>query len=346
VEKTIKLPSENCLSDAQLLRYLKDECSQQEQRGIDKHLDKCAFCSDAVQGAINLPILEFENSMNRESILQAFTKKTLWLAKPSAKVWIGLTTAASIAAIVFVTNNFWNNNSTVAAPSVATTPTIDNNQSQTPIAANDAIPVTDAAKAKVTETTQKTGNSSTTLGGELAATTTSVLNASGSTTISTYEVNKLEDAAAPSAPAMEKEGQSAMERAKDIPVVTVATAKKNMPETYPSPAQNSTQMSQNNNGYNYSDNDGVTDNDDSNSRSYNIGLQMYYAKKYKEAIVTLEKFQGERGTKAEKQKANWFLANAYLSVGNTPRAKQLLENIANGGGTYSEQAKKTLENNQ
>jgi TolA-binding protein len=343
VEKTIQLPSENCLSDAQLLRYLKDECPKTEQRGIDKHLDKCAFCSDAVQGAILLPISEFENKMNRENILQAFTKKTLWLAKPSAKVWIGLTTAASIAAIAFVTNQYWSNNTAATSPTVVTTPVIDNaqNQNTAPIASTDVVALTEIAKTKTAESQTKANNTTIISSGNTISNASAVGEAAP-VTVAAYDVKKLEDAAASAAPAMDKMASSPMEKAKDI---QVAAAKKNMPETYPSAAQNSTQMSQNS-GYTYSDNDGVSDSDDSNSRSYNIGLQMYYAKKYKEAIATLEKFQGERGTKAEKQKANWFLANAYLSVGNTPRAKQLLENIANGGGTYSEQAKKTLENNQ
>ncbi len=347
MEKTIILPSENCLSDAQLLRYLKDECSLQEQRGIDKHIDKCAFCSDAVQGAINLPIIEFENKMNRENILQAITKKTLWLAKPSAKVWIGLTTAASIAAIFFVSNNYWNAGSKIVAPTtVVSTTNSENTDNQSPMASADAIPVVENAKAKTQEATTLTTTGSVSSTITTGATTTITgydqANAGGTYNV---DVKKLEDVATPSAPAMENVGGSTMERAKDIPPVVVIAEKKSKADVYPS-AQNNTQMSQNSNGYNYSDNDNVNDNDDSNSKSYNIGLQMYYAKKYKEAIVTLEKFQNERGTKAEKQKASWFLANAYLSVGNTPRAKQLLENIANGGGTYSEQAKKALENNQ
>lgn len=341
MEKQILLPSENCLSATQLSQYLKDECSHQEHRKIDLHLDQCAFCSDAVQGAITLPLSEFENMMNRESILQEISKKTLWLANPTTKIWVGVSAAASIAAIVLLTNNFFGNKPTQQ-------PTADNTSVPTQIIDNQAIVADNSVTQNPNDAklaAEKTTNAKT---ADEQTTTNEIVTQGNVSTASSLETVVVP---VPTTVVVQPQVVAAQ---KDVAVGEdkTETYKKNTrtAEALPSPVMNSnvqvsnnTQMSTYSDASAKSDNDDVDNGDDSNSRSYNIGMQMYYAKRYQEAIKTFEKFAGEKGTKSEKQKAAWFLANAHLSVGNTPRAKQLLENIANGGGTYSNNAKTTLE---
>ncbi len=57
------VPNENCLTEAQLLQYLRDECLPQEEKAIDRHLTHCPMCSDALEGAMLLNVPRLERSL-------------------------------------------------------------------------------------------------------------------------------------------------------------------------------------------------------------------------------------------------------------------------------------------
>ncbi len=48
------ISNEQHLTQAQLLRYVEDDCSRLEMREIDRHLATCSMCSDAVEGLLLL----------------------------------------------------------------------------------------------------------------------------------------------------------------------------------------------------------------------------------------------------------------------------------------------------
>ena len=58
------VPNDNCLTQDQMLRYLRDETSAQDTRAIDRHLAQCPLCTDALEGAMQLPT---------EQLTQAFS---------------------------------------------------------------------------------------------------------------------------------------------------------------------------------------------------------------------------------------------------------------------------------
>ena len=104
------VPKENCLTEAQLTRYLRDECSADEVRAIDRHLTHCPMCSDALEGAILLSAPRLERSLKHldTKISMEFSEKTpiVDAQKPvmtvvkSPKRYGWLWAAASIAVLV------------------------------------------------------------------------------------------------------------------------------------------------------------------------------------------------------------------------------------------------------
>ena len=59
------VPNENCLTEAQLLQYLGDECSSAEEKAVDRHLTHCPMCSDALEGTMLLNSARLERSLGR-----------------------------------------------------------------------------------------------------------------------------------------------------------------------------------------------------------------------------------------------------------------------------------------
>jgi TolA-binding protein len=105
------VPNDNCLTPEKILRYLQDESSPAEMRAIDRHLDDCPMCSDAIEGAMALPISQLKESftniqakISTESDLKVVEKP---LIKPIMQVvhrntkryWL-MGAAASVALLV------------------------------------------------------------------------------------------------------------------------------------------------------------------------------------------------------------------------------------------------------
>lgn len=104
------LPDDNCLTQDQILRYLSDKTSPEENQAIDSHLMRCPMCSDAIEGAMLLdtPTLEKEFSQNKIYIAEKaneikLQETTLKPAKKSFKfIRFALAAAASIALLAVV----------------------------------------------------------------------------------------------------------------------------------------------------------------------------------------------------------------------------------------------------
>jgi hypothetical protein len=58
------VPNDNCLTPEQTQRYLQDESSPAEMRAIDRHLEQCPLCSDALEGLMQLPTAQLKTSFS------------------------------------------------------------------------------------------------------------------------------------------------------------------------------------------------------------------------------------------------------------------------------------------
>lgn len=106
------VPNDNCLTPDQILRYLQDESSPLEMRGVDSHLQQCPMCSDAVEGAMTLPTAELTQAFSRiqtkisdKSALLTVEKRGMRVVHRSEKRYWLMGTAASVALLVVA--GFW-----------------------------------------------------------------------------------------------------------------------------------------------------------------------------------------------------------------------------------------------
>ena len=133
------VPNENCLTEAQLLQYLRDECPTEEEKAVDRHLTICPLCSDALEGAMLLNVPRLERSLHRldAKIETVYSDKTMQskalpivdeplmtVVKKPRRLW--LWAAASMAVIAAA--GLWvltkPMNYDIASPVVADLPTV------------------------------------------------------------------------------------------------------------------------------------------------------------------------------------------------------------------------------
>jgi hypothetical protein len=73
------ISNEQCLTEEQLLRYAEGVMTRDEERAIDRHIASCDMCSDAVEGAMMLPVQDFKkhSASIGDKIDTAFDKNLL-----------------------------------------------------------------------------------------------------------------------------------------------------------------------------------------------------------------------------------------------------------------------------
>ncbi len=102
------VPNDNCLTQEQILHYLRDETSPDETRTIDRHLSRCPMCSDAMEGAMMLDSKELEKSFlqSKAYILEKTNEENLQktalkvVRTPNRYLRYALSAAASLAVLV------------------------------------------------------------------------------------------------------------------------------------------------------------------------------------------------------------------------------------------------------
>ena len=102
------VPNDNCLTQEQILRYLRDETSPDETRAIDRHLTRCPMCSDAMEGAMMLDSKDLEKAFlqSKAYILEKtnadkLQKTALKVVRtPNRYLRYALSAAASLAVLV------------------------------------------------------------------------------------------------------------------------------------------------------------------------------------------------------------------------------------------------------
>jgi hypothetical protein len=73
------ISNEQCLTEEQLLRYAEGVMTRDEERAVDRHIASCDMCSDAVEGAMMLPVSDFKkhSASIGDKIDNAFSEKLL-----------------------------------------------------------------------------------------------------------------------------------------------------------------------------------------------------------------------------------------------------------------------------
>jgi hypothetical protein len=56
----VSISNEQCLTEEQLLRYAEGVMTRDEERAVDRHIATCDMCSDAVEGAMMIPVQDFK----------------------------------------------------------------------------------------------------------------------------------------------------------------------------------------------------------------------------------------------------------------------------------------------
>jgi hypothetical protein len=77
------ISNEQCLTEEQLLRYAEGAMTRGEERAVDRHIASCDMCSDAVEGAMMLPVPDFKkhSASIGDKIDKVFDKNLLEKAK-------------------------------------------------------------------------------------------------------------------------------------------------------------------------------------------------------------------------------------------------------------------------
>ncbi len=102
------VPNDNCLTQEQILRYLRDETLPDETRAIDRHIGHCPMCSDAIEGAMMLDSKDLEKAFlqSKAYILEKTNEKNLQktalkvVRTPNRYLRYALSAAASLAVLV------------------------------------------------------------------------------------------------------------------------------------------------------------------------------------------------------------------------------------------------------
>jgi anti-sigma factor RsiW len=127
------VPNDNCLTPEKILRYLQDETSPAEMRAIDRHIEQCPLCSDALEGLMHIPTAQLKTSfssiqtkISHEIDKNLIEKPVMQVVHSTTKRYWLMGAAASFALFAIVGVWFFqpktNENKAVAAAE----PTIEN----------------------------------------------------------------------------------------------------------------------------------------------------------------------------------------------------------------------------
>jgi hypothetical protein len=106
------VPNDNCLTPDQILRYVQDDTLPVEMRLIDRHLDICPMCSDAIEGAMQLSPAQLNETFSNiqtqisdKTASKSFDTPVMQVVHRSPKRYWLMGAAASLALIA--TAGFW-----------------------------------------------------------------------------------------------------------------------------------------------------------------------------------------------------------------------------------------------
>ena len=342
------VPNDKCLTQEQILRYLRDECQPSEIRIIDKHLSQCPMCSDAVEGAMMLDTKELEFAWAQsqahikaktEELATAHQPLKAVRSKPIRFLRFTLGAAASVAllaaaAIWLLTKPLDQNTpetSTAAPPQLTPADSAYFSQKPEVIEPSSTAPVTiadaqtNASKSNVSSSeVQKPSNYTST--SNIKDTTEAIAAASAPNEPKAKE---------PINEAAEKIGDYANARAADMDSKQAKETEyreESLDKKRSAPAA----MASKAKAYK-SENNRIDD-----SQILESGAAFLRSNKYDDAIKTFNLIINKSPKSNQYEQALWYNANALLMSGNKSASKAAYTRIAKEKGKYAAQAENLL----
>jgi TolA-binding protein len=341
----------NCLTEAQLMRYLNDEVTASEARQIDRHLAHCALCSDAMEGALSVESTNFKHTtLNLDTHFKQspiMREKTLqFLAQPSRRLLWGV--AASFALVASaVTAYFYSSGTKNAqatsqiAQSIRPDSTTVANPIVTTETANPTTALTTIVNPKATTTTvttlpapSATAKDSTTQKAQVVPSTSTVASAEGKNITPTAAVVP---APAPSTEITAidsyKKGAKDKEEKKEVAKVEENAVQRADPTANYQGASNAVK--------NYDNSTAVPSTKlekPSASADYERAIALYNKGKYQKAINEFNVVLAKQNEGRLYHDALWYTANSYLKLEKQSEAKKLLKRIISEKGVHAQEA--------
>ena len=369
------VPNENCLSEAQLLQYLRDECSSAEEKAIDRHLTHCPMCSDALEGAMLLNSARLERSLGRLDVkietrfsdkkhddhkAAMIVEEPIMTVVKSPRKWGWLWAAAGIAALAVAGLWFFTKpmDYNIASPVASDTPNVtlpDTSGLQRTIPNNGVIP------AETAQNTPKTGAETSPIDNKQPVSTDKDVaiateKPDANSTINNRQADVASTAVQPttSKPIYTEGGTS---KAKDEEskldevvvadnynktqkkesAVQTAPAESNINDYPGAAAQNNVRAPSPSRAVKTKQ---ATDN---GATDYQIGMQFYQKGQFQETIAPLNRVLAKQNSGEVYQNALWYLANSYLKLGRKQDAQILLKRIVAEKGMFAQQAAALLK---
>ena len=347
----------DCLDQAQLLRYVYDDCSPEETRTFDRHLDNCPLCSAAVEGLMSAKKEEVEQTLtNIKHFIDTKTNnKTnmLTIKQTNHKKWI---TWAAAASVVTVASALW----------LFTRPETSQ-QSSSPMATNGMADSTNtllAAQTNVLDTANNKNRLQDTLK-NVAATAIDSNNVQdvAATDVATNTEATPATAAAPTPPpninVMPAEKTLAAEKAKEdygfklekTPASESDAVSGMKPPTPPPAAAIPAEAVSKRQTSNTSITPSVANSSqkaraektlESDEKVYEAGLDFYKNGSYPAAIERFNTVVSRKGWGNIYEDALWYMGNSHLKQGDKNNAKAVFERIVREKGRYAKEAEKAL----
>ncbi len=360
------VPNDNCLTQEQILRYLRDETSPDETRAIDRHLTRCPMCSDAMEGAMMLDSKDLEKAFlqSKAYILEKtnadkLQKTALKVVRtPNRYLRYALSAAASLAVLV------------VAALWIFTKPLSESNEiiAEAPPQYNESKAADSAyfeQKPLVLEPQNPDANANTpsSYATEKPSTTKTenqIASAESDKSIDNQDVKSDDNlntstAAAPT-PKKEAKDNAAIaddvvsvkskERVEEKAAVEYSAQERNL-----SKSKNAKNVAPSTEGYSALPSAPTAAKakrseslQEMDNRVLNQGVKYFQEKEYDKAIGEFNNLLARQSEGDMYEKALWYSANAYYQKNSKPYSKAIYQRIVKEKGTFAAQAEVILKN--
>ena len=329
---TDSIINDACISEAQWLRYLKDLSPLEEQRTIDRHLDNCPFCSDALEGALAVSVIDYETALNNNLLGKTnlqFMKLTTQLAQLPQIIqsWKFAAIAAGIIGTSAIGYQFFSPSNQVNTIAVVGT--------------NDPQSSTDVLSQNVATTTEIAPTIKPIVDTKTLTKDVAVL-AQTNEIVQNVVVAPQNDATIVKASETQAQVATSTEKTEEIITkptklpVTVTQSTNNTSEVAKPVVEKKTQE--------VAVPVEAKKPDDNVKGDFFVGHQMFQQKKFGESIPLLENAVNKaKLDNTEQNLAYWDLANAHIKKSNYAAAKKYCKLLIEGQSYYESKARDLLK---
>ena len=364
------VPNDNCLTQEQILRYLRDETSPDENRAIDRHLSRCPMCSDAIEGAMMLDSKELEKAFlqSKAYILEKTNEKSLQktalkvVRTPNRYLRYALSAAASLAVLVVAALWIFTKPLTESKEIIAEVPPQYNESKAADSAYFEQKPIVlepknPQANANMPSTYSNEKPSTTKTENQIAAAENNKIidnqdvksddNLNMSTAAAPAPKNEAKEDAI-TARAADEEGKEKRKESLEEVVVTGSAAQerklsksKNAKSAAPTTTEGYTALPNAPAAAKSNRSESLQEMD---NRVLNQGVKYFQEKEFDKAIGEFNSILTRQSSGDMYEKALWYTANAYYQKNSKTYSKVIYQRIVKEKGTFAAQAEVILKN--